>query len=151
MLYSPLSASRRAPFVPLNISKLGHVLGSKMLTLVVTLGAVFSVCVGPIRMPSFVPIRNRVCTIYGKKISQKKSTHNEILTCSRSGKYRKYLYVLTFFDRRFFPFWDTPMGARGEKTSSENIPHTARNQPLGLRLGLAFTGQKIEVIRKCFI
>jgi hypothetical protein len=73
-----MSASSRAPFVPLDISRLGHVLGSEMLTLVVTLVAVFSVCVSPIRMESFAPIRNRRCTVYAKETGQKKSTHRKI-------------------------------------------------------------------------
>jgi hypothetical protein len=86
MLDGSMSASRRAPFVPLDISGLGHVLGSEMLTLVVTLVAVFSACVSPIRMGSFAPIRHPRCTLYGKEIGQKKSTQNEISASFRLWK-----------------------------------------------------------------
>jgi hypothetical protein len=66
-LHVPVTASSRAPFVPLDISGLGHVSGSEMLTLVVTLVAVFSACVSRIRMASFAPIWNRRCTVYAKE------------------------------------------------------------------------------------
>jgi len=51
----------------------------------VTLIDVFSACVGPIRMRSFVPIWHRVCTGYGKGTGQKKSTHREISVGNRLG------------------------------------------------------------------
>jgi hypothetical protein len=87
----------------------------------VTLIAIFSAGVSRIRMGSFDPIRNRMCTAYGKEVGQKKSTHNEISVGFRSGKPRKSRSGFTFFDRSFCLFWETTMGARGEKTTSENI------------------------------
>ena len=65
-----------------------------------------------------------MCTPYGKEIGQKKSTHDEISASFRSGKPRKSRSGLTFFDRSFCPFWETTMGARGDKTDSENISHS---------------------------
>jgi len=102
----------------------------------VTLIDIFSAGVGPIRMSSFVPIWHRGCTVRRKEVGQKKSAHHEISEGSRSGKSRKSRHVLTFFDRSFCLFWETIMGPRGEKTASENIPHSLRKV---VRQGLFFT------------
>ena len=102
----------------------------------VTLIAIFSAGVSRIRMGSFEPIRHRMCTAYGKEVGQKKSTQNEISAGFRLGKSRKSRSGFTFFDRSFCLFWETTMGARGEKTDSENISHSLRKV---VRKGVFFT------------
>jgi hypothetical protein len=48
-----------------------------------------SLCVSPIRMGSFAPIRHRRCTMYGKEIGQIKSTHVEFSKPETHGRSRK--------------------------------------------------------------